>query len=600
MRLDILGNLRRTHYCGTLRSEHVGQDVVLCGWVHRRRDHGGVIFIDLRDRTGLAQVVFRPDTTPEAHERAEQVRSEYVLAVRGRVESRGPDATNPNLPTGEVEVVATELRILNTATTPPFPIEDEVEIDESVRLRNRIHDLRRPVMQNRLELRHRLFQSVRGALTDQGLLEIETPMLARATPEGARDFLVPCRLQPGTFYALPQSPQILKQLLMVAGFEGYFQLARCFRDEDLRADRQPEFTQIDLELAFVGVDGVLAVLEETTVRAFRDVIGVELPRPFPRLGFHDIMARYGTDKPDTRIQLELVDLTDVFAKSGYGVFARAVDAGGVIRALPVPQAQAISRSELDRLVEESRTWGAQGLGWVRWTEDGKWQSPMAKYLSDTEREKIVERTSAGPGHLVFFVADRENVACEVLSKLRIHLGKRLGCMDGREWDPFFVLDFPLFELNERGATVPMHMPFVAPAEEDLDLLDTEPLRVRSTHYDLVLNGVELGSGSLRNHRSDVQMRIFSALGYSEEEARRRFGFMLDALATGAPPHGGFAFGFDRMTLLMTGGQSLRDVLAFPKTQRGQDVFLQAPSSVDTEQLNELGLRLRREPGGGGG
>jgi aspartyl-tRNA synthetase len=455
-------------------------------------------------------------------------------------------------------------------------------------------------MQNRLELRHRLLQSVRAALTDQGLLEIETPMLARATPEGARDFLVPCRLQPGTFYALPQSPQILKQLLMVAGFEGYFQLARCFRDEDLRADRQPEFTQIDLELAFVGVEGVLAVLEETTVRAFRDVVGVELPRPFPHMSFGDVMARYGTDKPDTRIQLELVDVTDVFAKSGYEVFARAVDAGGVVRALPVPQAQKISRSELDRLVEESRTWGAQGLGWVRWTEAGGWQSPMTKYLSDTEREKISERTAAVPGHLVFFVADRESVACEVLSKLRIHLGERLGRMDGREWDAFFVVNFPLFEVNEQGATVPMHMPFVAPAEEDLDLLDTDPLRVRSTHYDLVVNGVELGSGSLRNHRSDVQMRIFDALGYSEEQARHLFGFMLDALDTGAPPHGGFAFGFDRMSLLMAGGQSLRDVLAFPKTQRGQDVFLQAPSTVDTEQLNELGLRVRRDPGGGRG
>jgi aspartyl-tRNA synthetase len=571
--------------------------VVLCGWVHRRRDHGGVIFIDLRDRTGIAQVVFKPDAAPEAHTRAEEIRSEYVLAVRGRVDPRGPDAINPKIPTGEVEVIVEEVRLLNTATAAPFPIEDDADADEAVRLRHRIHDLRRPVMQGRIEVRHRLLQSTRAALTDLGLMEVETPVLARATPEGARDFLVPSRVHPGSFFALPQSPQILKQLLMIAGFEGYFQIARCFRDEDPRADRQPEFTQIDLEMAFVGVDDVLNVLEELTVRAFRDVIGVELPRPFPRLAYREAMARYGSDKPDTRIRLEVVDLTDIFGGSGFQVFARAVSGGGVVRGLPVPDAQSISRSELDRFAELARSWGAQGLAWVRWTDTGEWQSPIVKFLSDAERDKLAERTSPAPGQLLLLVADREPVACEVLARFRTELGERFGRTDGREWDPLFVVDFPLFE-EQDGSVVPMHMPFVAPVEDDLEFLDSDPLRVRSTHYDLVLNGVELGSGSLRNHRSDVQLRILSRLGYSEEQARNRFGFLLDALETGAPPHGGFAFGFDRFCLLLSGGESIRDVIVFPKTQRGQDLFLEAPGKVETDQLEELGLRLTKKGRGG--
>ena len=595
--LNPLGSLRRTLFCGELRASHIGEEAVLCGWVHRRRDHGGVIFVDLRDRTGLAQVVFKPDHRPEAHARAEAVRPEYVLAVRGRIRSRGPESINPKLPTGEVELEVDEVRVLNRATTPPFSIEDAVEVDESVRLRHRVYDLRRPEMQRRLALCHGLFQSVRAALSDLGFLEIETPMLARATPEGARDFLVPSRLQPGTFYALPQSPQLLKQLLMVAGFERYFQIARCFRDEDLRADRQPEFTQIDLEMSFVGVDEVLEVLEEVTVRAFRDTIGVELPRPFPRLGYLEAMARYGTDKPDTRIELEIVDLTDCLSRSGFRVFSSAVEAGGVVRGLRLPRGEVLSRGDLDRLVEEARGWGAKGLAWVRLTESGEWQSPIAKYLSEAEREKVRERTSAAPGDLVFFAADREKIACEILARLRTELGARLGRMDGREHDPLFILDFPLFEREAGGSIVPMHMPFVAPVEEDLEFFDSDPLRVRSTHYDLVINGIEIGSGSLRNHRLDVQLRILASLGYSEKKARRRFGFLLDALETGAPPHGGFAFGFDRLALLLAGGESLRDVIAFPKTQRGQDLFLQAPGPIEPELLRELRSWLRREPGG---
>jgi aspartyl-tRNA synthetase len=589
--LDPLGNARRTHYCGTLRPAHMGQEAVLCGWVHRRRDHGGVVFVDLRDRTGLAQVVFKPDVAPAAHSKAGMLRAEYVVAVRGRVAPRGEEAINPKLPTGEVELVATELYLLNTATTPPFPIEDESGVDEAVRLRHRIHDLRRPCMQERLALRHRLLQSVRATCTELGLYEIETPILGRATPEGARDFLVPSRIYPGQFYALPQSPQLMKQLLMVAGFDGYFQLARCFRDEDQRADRQLEFTQIDLEMSFVGVDEVLHVLEEITVRALRDVCGVELPRPFPRYAYADVMARYGSDRPDTRIPLELVDLSDIVAHSAFKVFAQAVEDGGVVRALTIPEAEAVSRSELDRLVERTRQWGAKGLAWVRVAPDGSWQSPIAKFLEGAEQQQITARAALRPGHLLLFIADRAALAADILGRLRLELGERLGRRQERAWDALFVLDFPLFTETENGQLTYMHMPFVAPHDEDLPFLSTAPQQVRGTHYDLVLNGVELGSGSLRNHRSDVQLQILEVLGYSETEARQRFGFLLDALDAGAPPHGGFAFGFDRLCMLLAGGESLRDVIAFPKTQRASDLLLGAPSAVEPQQLRDLSLRL---------
>jgi aspartyl-tRNA synthetase len=591
--LDPLGGLRRTHYCGQLRAEHVGQEIVLCGWVHRRRDHGGVIFIDLRDRTGLAQIVFRPDSgATDAHAKAHDVRSEYVLAVRGTLVRREADSINPNLPTGEVELTVSELRVLNSATTPPFAVEDELEIDEAVRLRHRIHDLRRPRMQHNLALRHRLNQSLRSSCSELGLLEIETPILARATPEGARDFLVPARMYPGSFYALPQSPQIMKQLLMVAGFDGYFQIARCFRDEDQRADRQLEFTQLDLEMSFVGEDDVLRVLEEIAARAFQDVLGISLPRPFPRLPFDQAIARFGSDKPDTRVQLEIVDLSAALAKSSFKVFADALAAGGVVRGLPVPRAQGLGRREIDRLGEQAQGWGARGLAWVRVQEDGSWQSPIAKFLSDDERAAITRAAGLEPGHVIFFGADRASVVHEVLGKLRLELGQRLGRSDGRSWDALFVVGFPIFERDERGALTYMHMPFVAPVEEDLAKLETDPLSVRATHYDLVINGIEIGSGSLRNHRADVQLRILELLGYSAEQARERFGFMLDALETGAPPHGGFAFGLDRLAMLMAGGESLREVIAFPKTARAQDPFMRSPSAIEPEQLQELGLRVR--------
>ncbi|MFQ5699726.1 MAG: aspartate--tRNA ligase [Myxococcota bacterium] len=591
--LDSLGPLRRTHECGRLRAEHVGSEVALCGWVHRRRDHGGVIFVDLRDRTGLAQVVFKPDAAPQCHARAGGLRSEFVVAVRGRVEPRAPDALNPKLATGEIEVIVRELRILNSATPPPFPLDEAEDVDESIRLRHRIHDLRRPEMQRRLARRHELITSLRASCRAHGMLEIETPLLARATPEGARDFLVPSRLHPGRFYALPQSPQLIKQLLMVAGFGSYFQIARCFRDEDQRADRQMEFTQLDLEMSFVGVEEILEVLEDILSRALRDVLGVELPRPFPRLSYREAMDRYGSDRPDPRILLELVDLTGVVAESGFKVFADAVRKGGVVRALPIPDARDLTRGDLDRLQERVRDWGARGLAWARITENGDWQSPIAKFLSDDEKQKIADLAGLAPGHVILFGADRPAVVSEVLGRLRVELGQQLGRVDDRDWAPLFVLEFPLFERGADGRIAYMHMPFVAPVEEDLERISSDPLTVRGSHYDVVLNGVELGSGSLRNHRSDVQLEILKVLGYDASEARQRFGFLLDALASGAPPHGGFAFGLDRLCLLLAGGESLRDVIAFPKTQRGQDLFMESPGEVDPEQLRELGLRVRR-------
>jgi len=595
VRLDGLAGLRRSHPCGELAAPDVGSSVVLCGWVQRRRDHGGVVFVDLRDRTGIVQVVFKPDTSPQAHTRAQELRAEFVVAVRGRVERRSAETTNPNMATGEIEVMADELRLLNTATPPPFAIEEDPGAEEAVRLRHRLHDLRRPPLQRALGIRHRLYQTTRAVLAERGFLEIETPLLGRATPEGARDFLVPSRLQPGEFYALPQSPQIMKQLLMVAGFERYFQIARCFRDEDLRADRQPEFTQIDLEMSFVGVEDILAVLEELLVRGFAEAGDVELPRPFPRLGHAEAMARYGSDKPDTRIRLELVELTEVFRESGFNAFRGAVESGGVVKCLPVHDAEALSRGEIDRLESFVRKeLGARGLGWARVGADGSWQSPIAKFLSDDERACIGAATGARPGSVLFFQADDAERANAILSRLRADLGHRLGRVDGRAWDPLFLVDFPLFVIEE-GRFTYAHQPFVAPLDEDLPRLESDPLAVRGTHYDVVLNGLELGSGSLRNHRSDVQRRIFEVLGYSKDEAEERFGFLLNALDAGAPPHGGFAFGYDRMVMLLAGAESLRDVIAFPKTQRGQDLLMGAPSRVEPGQLRELGLRSA--PGG---
>ncbi len=593
--LDQMGSLRRSHRCGEIVQARVADEVVLAGWVHRRRDHGGVIFVDLRDKTGVVQVVFRPESAPDAHARAHHLRSEWVLLVRGEIERRSADTVNPNMETGEIEVNVRELRILNAATVPPFAIEEEVEVDEQVRLKHRLHDLRRPPLQRALRVRHALARAVRASLEAQDFMEIETPMLARATPEGARDFLVPSRLQPGDFYALPQSPQIMKQLFMIAGCDRYYQIARCFRDEDQRADRQLEFTQVDLELSFVGVEEILAVLERVTIDGCR-ACGVELEAPFPRLTYADAMARFGSDRPDTRILLELRDLTDVFLTSEFKAFRSVAESGGIVKALPIPDADELTRGEIDRLEKQVRKeLGAKGLGWIRVEADGSWKSPITKFLGEPECDAIRERCEAQPGMVIFFQADTKDRANTVLSRLREDLGLRLGRVDGRAWDPLLVVDFPLLEPDEQGRLGYVHQPFVAPVEEDLPLLDREPEKVRGTHYDVVLNGTELGSGSLRNHRADIQRKILRIMGYEEDEMRKSFGFMLDALEVGAPPHGGFAFGFDRWVMKLAGVDNLRDVIAFPKTQRGQDLLMEAPSGVDAEQLEALSLRVRRPP-----
>ncbi|GAB4257575.1 MAG: aspartate--tRNA ligase [Deferrisomatales bacterium] len=592
--MDKLEGWRRTHDCGELRLEHEGDAVTLMGWVHRRRDHGGLIFVDLRDREGLTQVVFYPDLSPEAHRKAHDLRGEYVVAIRGEVARRPADTENPGLPTGQIEVRATEVRILNRARTPVFPIEEDAEVGEDLRLKYRYLDLRRPSLQRNLRMRHRATMAVRSFLDRHGFLEVETPVLTRSTPEGARDFLVPSRLNPGHFYALPQSPQLFKQLLMVSGLDRYFQIVKCFRDEDLRADRQPEFTQIDVEMSFVTPDDVMGLMEQMVAHLWREILGVDLPVPFPRLPYAEAVGRYGTDAPDLRYGLELADVSAAVAGSGFQVFAGAVARGGSVKGLNAKGAgQELSRKEIDDLTAFVAPFGAKGLAWIRIQPDGQWQSPIAKFLDEAAREGIAAALSPEPGDILFFVADAPPVVHLSLARLRAHLAQRLGRIPEGRWAFCWVTDFPLLEWDEEEKRyVALHHPFTSPRPEDVPLLGTDPQAVRAQAYDMVLNGTEVGGGSIRIHDQQVQQQVFAALGLDLEQARAKFGFLLDALSYGAPPHGGIAFGLDRLLMLLSGAPSIRDVIAFPKTQKGTCLMTEAPSPVDPAQLRELHLRLR--------
>ena len=589
---DPLGNMRRTHHCWELGAKDVGREVVLMGWVHRRRDHGGVIFVDLRDREGITQVVFNPKVDQEIHAKAHEIRNEYVLAVRGKVDPRPADMVNAKLKTGEIEVTVNELKILNDASTPPFLIEDQIDASETVRLKYRHLDLRRSAMQKNLILRHRVTVAVRDYLNKNGFLDLETPFLTRSTPEGARDYLVPSRVNPGEFYALPQSPQIFKQLFMISGFDRYYQIVRCFRDEDLRADRQPEFTQIDIEMSFGGEDDVMHLTEGMMARVFKDILGIKLKRPFSRLTYDEAVGRYGLDKPDTRFGFELKDVSDIVGGSDFKVFADAVKKGGIVKALNAKGCIDFSRKEIDDLIDFVAVYRAKGMAWIK-VKENDWQSPIVKFFSDLEKQALAERIEMAPGDLVFFVADQPKIVNESLGHLRNHLGKSLGLIDEKAFHFLWVTRFPMFEYDENEKRLQaLHHPFTSPLEEDYGQLADEPLSVKSRAYDLVLNGFEIGGGSIRIHQRSIQEKVFEALNMDRETYEGKFGFLLEALDSGAPPHGGIAIGYDRLVMLMCGELSIRDVIAFPKTQKAACLLTQAPSPTGKTQLDELYLKLK--------
>src|SRR6266704_1385819 len=578
----------RSHYCGQVDDKLIGQEVTVAGWVHRRRDHGGVIFVDLRDREGLLQIVFDPDAAAIFKE-AERLRSEFVIKVKGRVRERPAGTVNPNLASGRIELLAQELELLNRSEPLPFQLDETV--GEEVRLKYRYLDLRREVMSQRLRLRHRVTRSMRHFLDDNGFIDLETPMLTKATPEGARDYLVPSRVHPGEFYALPQSPQLFKQLLMVAGFDRYYQIVRCFRDEDLRADRQPEFTQIDGETSFLDERAIQELMEGLIRGVFRDVLGVDLPDPFPRLSYAEVIARYGSDKPDLRVPLELTELTDLMKSVDFKVFRQAADlTDGRVAALRVPAE--LTRKEIDDYAQFVATYGAKGLAYIKVNPEGL-QSPIVKFLPENVLKEIVARTGARAGDFIFFGADKAKVVNDSLGALRVRLGQDKGLVE-KGWRALWVVDFPMFEWDEDGKRwSAMHHPFTSPKDGHEERLAADPGKALAKGYDLVLNGWEIGGGSVRLHRAEVQSKVFKALGISAEEAKAKFGFLLENLQYGAPPHGGIAFGLDRLVALMAGAESIRDVIAFPKTQRAQDLLVQARSPADEKQLRELGLRLRQ-------
>ncbi len=582
----------RTHYCTELSKANVKNEVVLCGWVNKRRDHGGIIFVDLRDRTGVVQIVFNPEVDTISHTEAQKIRSEFVICAKGSVELRPSDMINPDMSTGEIEVFISEFEILSEAETPPFPIEDDVAASEELRLHYRFLDLRRPRLQQNLMTRHKLYQIVRNYLSHQGYIEIETPFLTKSTPEGARDYLVPSRVNPGKFYALPQSPQLFKQLLMISGFDKYFQIVKCFRDEDLRADRQPEFTQIDIEVSFIDRKKFFAEMEQMMALIFGEIRGFKIPAPFPILTYQQAIDRYGVDNPDLRFGMELVDISDIAGQTEFKVFAEAVQQGGQVKGIKVDQGASFSRKDIDLLTAVVKTYGAGGLAWFKVTSDETLQSSITKFFHPHQLEQIKSRFEAKASDLLVFVADTPKVAAASLGNLRKHLGKQLNLIDDDALRFVWIVDFPLLEYNEtEGRMQAVHHPFTAPLDEDIPLLDEDPAGARAKAYDMVLNGHEIGGGSIRIHRQDIQQKIFSLLNINEAEANTKFGFLLRALSYGVPPHGGIAFGLDRIAMLLCNTESIREVIAFPKTQKGTCLLSEAPSSVDIQQLQELRIGI---------